>query len=309
MSIKKNKKNMGPLVLPLIAAGASLAGSAINAGSQSATNQSQLSYSREMYDKQRADALADWNRQNAYNSPSAQMTRFKEAGLNPNLIYGSMTQSPVVRTSSVEGYSPRAPQVDLGNAAAMGLQGLSTYQDTQLKDVQTNLVKEQIKNASTDNMLKQLDWAKKNAELPYSQELAQQSLEALKLQNSQRLQDLEFGSDINPTKIQSAYQSLDLVNKQIDNIIANTSLTKVQKLNAVKDGVLKDIETKIRRSGGNPNDPGYVKAIQPLIKMAADKIEELIKNKDNPSKKFDGYTAEELLFDGTKFTKWLWSKF
>jgi len=164
MSIKKKKKNMGPLVLPLIAAGASLAGSAINAGSQSATNQSQLSYSREMYDKQRADALLDWDRQNQYNSPKEQMMRFKEAGLNPNLIYGQMNQSPVVRSSSVEGYSPRAPQVDLGNAAAMGLQGLGAYQDTQLKNVQTNLFKEQIKNASTDNMLKQLDWSKKNAE-------------------------------------------------------------------------------------------------------------------------------------------------
>ena len=28
-----------------------------------------------------------WNMQNAYNDPSAQMARLKEAGLNPNLIY------------------------------------------------------------------------------------------------------------------------------------------------------------------------------------------------------------------------------
>ena len=29
-----------------------------------------------------------WNRQNAYNTPAEQMKRFKEAGLNPNLMYG-----------------------------------------------------------------------------------------------------------------------------------------------------------------------------------------------------------------------------
>jgi hypothetical protein len=30
-----------------------------------------------------------WNMQNAYNTPSAQMSRYLSAGLNPNLIYGS----------------------------------------------------------------------------------------------------------------------------------------------------------------------------------------------------------------------------
>ncbi len=33
-----------------------------------------------------------WNMQNAYNDPSAQMARLKQAGLNPNLIYGQSTK-------------------------------------------------------------------------------------------------------------------------------------------------------------------------------------------------------------------------
>lgn len=252
---------MGPLVLPLIAAGASLAGSAINAGSQSATNQSQLSYSREMYDKQRADALADWNRQNEYNSPAAQMTRFKEAGLNPNLIYGQQTQSPVVRSSSVEGYSPRAPQVDLGNAAAMGLQGLSTYQDTQLKNVQTDLVKEQIKNASTDNLLKTLDAAKKNAESPYWQDIAKTSFDALKLQNEQRLQDIEFNRSMNPIKIETGQYQLNNLIKDLDVKIQAMNLSKAQEslayqtiANLKKEGVLKQLDTNLKQQGVQPGD-------------------------------------------------------
>lgn len=35
-----------------------------------------------------------WNAQNLYNDPAAQMRRFKAAGLNPNLIYGHMGNSP-----------------------------------------------------------------------------------------------------------------------------------------------------------------------------------------------------------------------
>jgi len=281
---------MGPLVLPLIAAGASLASSAINAGSQSATNQSQLSYSREMYDKQRADALADWNRQNQYNSPAAQMTRFKEAGLNPNLIYGQMTQSPVVRSSSVEGYNPKAPQVDLGNAAAMGLQGLSTYQDTRLRDVQTDLVREQIKNASTDNLLKQLDWAEKNIKLPYASDMAKQSLQALELQNSQRIQDLEFGADINPIRIQQADADLQNTREQLNSIIANKNLTIQQKANAVTEGLLKSWEYGARLKGINPNDSGWEKAIQPIINAIGDKIEKVTQPGSN-------YTIQDLSHD------------
>lgn len=39
----------------------------------------------------RANALNDWNRQNEYNSPKAQVARMVEGGLNPNLMYGQGT--------------------------------------------------------------------------------------------------------------------------------------------------------------------------------------------------------------------------
>jgi len=56
----------------------------------------------EQWNRQNAYNLQMWNMQNAYNSPAAQMQRYKDAGLNPNLIYGqgqpgmasSMPQSP-----------------------------------------------------------------------------------------------------------------------------------------------------------------------------------------------------------------------
>lgn len=35
-----------------------------------------------------------WNANNSYNDPAAQMRRFKAAGLNPNLIYGHMANTP-----------------------------------------------------------------------------------------------------------------------------------------------------------------------------------------------------------------------
>lgn len=41
-----------------------------------------------------------WNLQNEYNSPAAQMQRFREAGLNPNLIYGQTNMAGSVGSVS-----------------------------------------------------------------------------------------------------------------------------------------------------------------------------------------------------------------
>lgn len=160
----------------LIAGGASLAGSIINAGSQLGTNSSQLSYAREMYDKQRADALADWDRQNLYNSPKEQMARFKEAGLNPNLIYGQMSNSPVVRSSSPQSYNPTAPQVDLGSAAGSAL---GAYYDSQLKNATIDNVKAQADTQRQIAILKGMDILKESKYLPQYEGMANANVNKL----------------------------------------------------------------------------------------------------------------------------------
>lgn len=57
-----------------------------------------------------------WNMENEYNLPTNQMSRFKDAGLNPNLIYGNSNPSAgfsSAPSSSVSGAS--APQVRFDN--------------------------------------------------------------------------------------------------------------------------------------------------------------------------------------------------
>ena len=56
----------------------------------------------------RREDLAQWNRENAYSSPTEQMKRLKMAGLNPNLIYGSST--PTGGSAHLGQY--QAPQID-----------------------------------------------------------------------------------------------------------------------------------------------------------------------------------------------------
>lgn len=70
---------------------------------------SAAAYNYLMKQQEQAYNLQLWNLQNEYNSPAAQMKRYQDAGLNPNLIYGqqnlasspSGAQAPSFRSGGV----------------------------------------------------------------------------------------------------------------------------------------------------------------------------------------------------------------
>jgi len=78
--------------------------------------------------------LEMWNRQNEYNSPTAQMDRYKKAGLNPMLIYGQGTASAGQATTLPKYQAPTAKYdyAPSGNIPGM----LSQYQDFRLRQAQ-----------------------------------------------------------------------------------------------------------------------------------------------------------------------------
>lgn len=80
----------------------------------------EFNFNREQNEYVYAQNLAQWQRENEYNSPSAQMQRLIEAGLNPNLVYGSgsATQSSASSpTMTAAQYSsPRAERATVNPA-------------------------------------------------------------------------------------------------------------------------------------------------------------------------------------------------
>jgi hypothetical protein len=97
----------------------------------------------------RKNALADWNRQNAYNSPAQQMQRFKEAGLNPNLIYKQTNEAPPVRSTDYV-----APKLD-------------DFQGVLAKSAQIKMLDQQTKNAELQNTAIQAQIDKTRADTLY----------------------------------------------------------------------------------------------------------------------------------------------
>lgn len=92
--------------------------------------------------------LEMWDWTNEYNSPRRQMQRLKEAGLNPNLVYGSGG----VGSGNTAASAPRAPSqtVDFSSRQSP-LEGLasviSAYQDTRMKSAQIDQVQAMADNA------------------------------------------------------------------------------------------------------------------------------------------------------------------
>jgi len=131
-------------------------GMGFNAISQGHQNKKQREYNTQMYERQRADALSDWNMQNLYNSPSAQMDRYKKAGLNPNLIYGQQSMTPSVRTTDSKSYNPQVPRVDpqiLGDT-------MNNQYDLRIKNAQADLIATQQDSLQVDMELKKANTLK-----------------------------------------------------------------------------------------------------------------------------------------------------
>jgi hypothetical protein len=94
-------------------------------------------------------ALQDWNRQNAYNTPAQQMQRFKEAGLNPNLIYKQTNEAGPVRSTDFV-----APKLD-------------DFQGVLSKSAQIKMVDQQTRNAELQNTAIQAQIDKTRADTLY----------------------------------------------------------------------------------------------------------------------------------------------
>lgn len=146
----------------LISGGASLLGGLFGSSSSKKAAQAQLqavretnALNKELAYQQNEWNLQQWNRENEYNKPSAQMERMREAGINPFFAVGNMTagnaegylssadlanQQPVV--SPLQGQSGQI----LGSAISQAGQfGTTAFYDNQIKAEQAKNL--QLKNA------------------------------------------------------------------------------------------------------------------------------------------------------------------
>lgn len=111
---------------------------------------------RKMAEYQFSKDLEMWNRSNEYNSPLKQMERYTSAGLNPNLIYGSGSASAGNTATSLPKYQAPTAQFDYKPAVQLPMI-LSMFQDFNIKQAQTDNLREQNRILTSTADMKALD--------------------------------------------------------------------------------------------------------------------------------------------------------
>lgn len=106
---------MGFPVAEVIGAAATIGTGAVNMGSASKTNLRTRQHNEHMFRWATDVNRENWRMQNEYNSPKAVMARYKEAGLNPMLVYGqgnTGANAQSIDQGSTGSYSPHVPTMD-----------------------------------------------------------------------------------------------------------------------------------------------------------------------------------------------------
>lgn len=235
---------MGAATASLITGGAGLLGQGINAISAGIQNKKMRRFTENMYNKQRADALADWNMMNEYNSPAQQMARLKEAGLNPMLVYGHGADgnaSQMPRQAQQQSYNPQPIQFDLGSVAQSAIRD---YYDIQMKKQQTDNLKAQNTVIMTDAMLKfaqtiatWIGGRKTQAEIPkINQETKNLGIQGniANVNLDKANLDLNLSKSLFSTTVAQAMATLNKTNEEINKTKADIAFTNNQDTRAEK---------------------------------------------------------------------------
>lgn len=178
--------------------------------------------------KNRDFQLEMWNADNEYNSPVAQLERLKQAGINPNAMFGS------------SGYSPVASSAPAGAQAASSASIASSLllQDAQLANLIANTrntnrdadIKEQeyaYNNVTFNERVKSLKYANNESKARLDKivadtDLQKQAFEFLARKNEQELNNLRELGNKYRAEIKHIDKQNDVSDAQIEYLDAQT---------------------------------------------------------------------------------------
>ena len=138
---------------------------------QSARNiASQAKYNKELAQYRYSKDLEMWERANLYNSPTKQMERLKEAGINPNLVFGG--NNPNMQAATLPQYNEAAPDFSKRKSPMVALAALQGFQDAVLKAAQIDNVRSKTDTEKQNALWQKLNVQQKMKLQPYFAEMA-----------------------------------------------------------------------------------------------------------------------------------------
>lgn len=215
-----------------------------------------------------------WNATNEYNTPLAQRQRLMEAGLNPNLIYGSGT---VANTAQNQNLPDTAPISIPDGGQMIGQYSSIVNQSLQNKNLQAQngvLQAEQAaKAAQTAATLQRTSndkWTQERSRslFRYAEEAAGLNIRL----STAKLAEQEIRNSQLPERHKVAMK------EAYNRIALARSTMSTQEL----DRALKREELQLRKQGINPNDPTW-------LRVVGKQVQELPKVKEKVYKWFENF--------------------
>lgn len=174
-----------------------------------------------------------WKENNQYNSPEAQMQRFQNAGLNPNLMYSKgqpgLSASMPTFQQPQQSYNYKARQIPtLGEAADLRMKNAQTA----LLDAQAKKIESETTGSSLDNQRKQIEntfalkkneFANEKLYYEYQNEAVKNYIQHIELERKQT------GLDNASTEYKFLFQKMKTENwsdQRIIDALAGVAITK-----------------------------------------------------------------------------------
>lgn len=210
---------------------------------QKEENQATREYNLNLAKQQNQWSIEQWNRENAYNTPSAQMERAKAAGLNADMLYGNGTlQNAAASSPQMTSGAPATPMdwSALGGKRTIG-DALATSLSNEMARAQIDAVKADTKKTLADAGLSEIALtyadAKERLNLKISEEqfkLVEQQWQEVAQTIENKRAELEGISLKNARQmIENAYQA-EVFQKQIDILAEELKIKKEEAANAAR---------------------------------------------------------------------------
>lgn len=252
-----------------------------NRESNEKINQANIDWQREALGINQSNSLSAWNLQNEYNTPQAQMKRFKEAGLNPNLIYGQGTPG---NASSIEVAKLGTPELrpnhytaegsvvgGIGSALSTGIQAYTnlTMNKAQAENVRANTMVARASAAS-----KVMDTAHTGQQMKLANDLWDTTVEKARadMQNVEEDVNRKSTENVLLSKLMRANVPFDKAVTELANAKAQSANTEAEGDriranidNLKRTGKLQDLEIEMRKAGMSYSDPLWSRVLMRVV--------------------------------------------
>lgn len=144
------------MIPALIGAAAAIGGSLMRnraikkqISAQSSENERVRQYNSALASRQNQWNIDQWNRENAYNTPAAQMARMKAAGLNPDLAYGQQNLAAASPEMTAGEASPVQDMSAIGQKSTIG-DAMMQFNQSRLIEAQAKLAESQANKTDAE---------------------------------------------------------------------------------------------------------------------------------------------------------------